>query len=260
MGRRWSQDDIAYLKDNYGALSLKTLCLHLGRSEISIRLMADRLQLGRWYHNLESITVNELAKALSVDYNTIKNWGNNYGLPWKEKRFDEFYIKTIKIEDFWSWAETNRNMIEWDKFEKYLLGSEPAWVDEARKAKVLEKDRSMKKKSWSKSEDEKLLWMLNQHRFTYPQISAELGRTHGAIKRRMHDLGIKLRPIYLDNKRKYSQEEIDTILSMYQKGYCFKVIAAKLNRSEAGVRGKVERMGYTFDNRVLKKPEEVMSK
>ena len=255
MLRHWTQEEITYLQDNYGTLLLSTLCAHLGRTEASIQNKVAHLKLGRWYHNLEAITLNELANALNVSYTTAKNWHKNYGLPAKLKRFDKSYFRVVKIEEFWHWAEKNKNMIEWDKFEKHLLGAEPDWCGEARKAKVLEQDRSKKKTAWSKDEDEKLIWMLKQYKFTYPQICEELGRTHGAVKRRMFDLNIKLRPIYLDNTKPYSEEEISTILDMYQKGYSFKVIATKLNRSEAGVRGKVERMGYSFKNRVLKKME-----
>lgn len=255
MIRYWTQEEITYLQDNYGVLSLSTLCAKLNRSEASIQNKVVRLKLGRWYHNLESITLNELANALSIDFGTAKNWYENYGMPAKLKRFDKSYFHVIRIEDFWSWAEKNKNMIEWDRFEKHLLGAEPDWVEDARKAKVLDRDRSKKKASWSKDEDAKLVWLLMQHKFTYPEICQELGRTHGAVKRRMYDLKIKLRPVYLDNHRPYSKDEITTILDMYQKGYGFKVIAAKLNRSEAGVRGKVERMGYSFKNRVLTKME-----
>lgn len=255
MIRYWTQEEIAYLKDNYGALSLSTLCANLGRSEASIQNKVARLKIGRWYHNLEAITLNELAKAISIDFATAKNWYENYGMPAKLKRFNKSHFHVVKIEDFWCWAEKNKNMIEWDRFEKYILGAEPDWVDEARRAKVLERDRSKKKLAWSKDEDTKLVWLLMQHKFTYSEICEELGRTHGAVKRRIRDLNLKLRPVYLDNHRPYSDEEISKIFEMYQKGYGFKVIAAKLNRSEAGVRGKVERMGYSFKNRVLTKVE-----
>ncbi|MFR3687048.1 MAG: hypothetical protein ACLTXM_18665 [Enterococcus sp.] len=255
MVRHWTQEETCYLQDHYGVLTLATLSAQMNRSEAAIKNKVVRLKIGRWYHNLEGITLNELANALGIWYTTANNWYKNYGLPAKLKRFDKDYFHVVKIEEFWRWAEKHKNMIEWDKCEKHILGAEPEWVDEARKAKVLERDRSKKKTAWSKDEDEKLLWMLKQHKFTYPQISEELGRTHGAVKRRMRDLNIKLRPIYLDNTKPYSEEEIVTILDMYKKGYCFKVIAAKLDRSEAGVRGKVERMGYTFKNRVLEKKE-----
>ena len=254
--RHWTEEETQILVENYGQVTMKILLTKLDRSEVAIQNKVARLKLGRWFHNLDDPTLSEFSKYTNISYATLLRWSELYGLPLKKRRLKDFYIKIINLNDFWRWAEKNKNMIEWDKVEKYCLGAEPNWVQIARNAAIKSKDKSMKKIEWSKDEDEKLLWMLKQHRFTYPQIAKELGRTHGAIKRRMQHLKTKLRPVYLDNKRKYTQEEVDLILDMYQKGNSFRIIAEKLDRSEAGVRGKLERMGYKFENRVLKKEGE----
>ncbi len=252
-GFGWSQQDIEYLEDNYGQVSMKHLMEKLDRSESAITNKVSRLGLGRWYHNLDEVTLHELALGISTDYKSLVRWAERYGFPIRKKRLKKHYIRVVRIDEFWKWAEKNKNMIEWSKFEPRILGAEPDWVTVARNAATKSNDKSVKKIAWSKDEDEKLLWMLKQHKYTYPQIAEELSRTHGAVKRRISDLGIKLRPLYLDNHRKYTDQEIKNIISMYKDGHSFKTIAAKFGRSEAGVRGKIERMGYTFDNRVLQK-------
>ena len=251
--RHWTDEEVEILKENYGQVTLRSLMTKLDRSEGAIVNKVAKLKLGRWYHNLENPTANEFSKATGIATATLIRWSKYYGFPIKEKRLREHYVKTINIDDFWKWAKTHKNMIEWDKVEKYILGAEPDWVQSARDAAFKAKDKSVKRMNWTKGDDEKLIWMLKQYKYTYPQIAKELGRTHGAIKKRMTDKGIKLRPIYLENKKRYTNEEVELILDMYQKGNSFKVIAEILNRSEAGVRGKIERMGYVFKNRVIQK-------
>lgn len=248
--RHWTEAEKSFLQDNYGFLTIESLQKKLDRSECAIQNQVARMKLGRWYSNLEGVTQNEFAKALNVHHGTVTNWNQNYGLPIRMKRLKKDYFKIIMLDDFWKWAQDHKNMIEWDKVEKHILGAEPDWVRHARDAAIIAKNKSVKKIPWSKDDDTKLLWMLNQHKFTYAEIATELNRTHGGIKRRITDLGIKLRPVYRENHKKYSQEEIDCIVSMYQAGHSFQKIAEKLDRSEAGVRGKLERMGYTFNNRV----------
>jgi hypothetical protein len=96
--------------------------------------------------------------------------------------------------------------------------------------------------------------MLNAYKYTYPEISQRLNRTEGSIKKRISNLGIKARPVRLENHTRYTAEEIELIVSLFDKGYCFEDIAARIGKSAQGVRGKLERMGYKFKNRVPIKP------
>lgn len=254
--RYWTEEEQEYLQDNYGRFTMEHLRKNIGRSESAIKNKVVQMKLGRWYANLEGVTQNEFAEALNVHHQTITNWNQNYGLPVRTKRCRKSYFKIIMIDDFWKWAENHKNMIEWDKVEKHILGAEPDWAKHARDAAIIAKNKSIKKIPWTKDDDAKLLWMLKQHKFTYNEIASELQRTHGGVKRRIRDLGIKLRPVYRDNHKKYTQEEIDYIVAMYQEGHSFQTIAEKLNRSEAGIRGKLERIGFSFNNRVLNKKME----
>lgn len=251
--RGWTERELETLTENYGKRSIEWLTCNLDRSESAIKNKVARLKLGRWYHNLEEISFNQLAEALNVSNNTLSNWGVNYGLPVKQRRTFDTKFKIVDLDDFWKWAERNKHMIEFDKIDKHILGAEPKWVEEARNQAfktVHGIGKSYKKTQWSEDDDVYLKHLLEQHKYTYPEISEKLSRSHGAIKRRMHDLRIKERPIYLDNHKKYSSDEIDFIFEMLDKGSGFSTIAKELKRSEAGVRGKIERLGYKFENRV----------
>ena len=253
--RKWTQEEIEYLEDKYGTVKIETISKKLNRSVSAIANKVSRMNLGRWYTLQDGVTMGELSKATTITHGTLRNWTEHYEMPFRKKsiRQSDFYI--INLDDFWKWAETHKQMVEWDKIERLAIGPEPHWVNEARKAKVIDKDLSAKKIPWTSSDDEKLKWMLKQYKFTYPEISKELNRTHGAIKRRMSDLNLKMRPIPMPKKKVYSEEEVQEILNLYNAGYGFKFIAREFDRSEAGVRSKIERMGYTFSNRVLVKSE-----
>ncbi|MCO5525151.1 helix-turn-helix domain-containing protein [Enterococcus faecalis] len=254
--RKWTSEEIEYLSENYGSTTMETLVKVLERTPSAIKNKVARLNLGRWYSNAYDVNLNEFAIAMNVTHQTLTRWSKLYDFPISRKRFQKTYFHFVVLEDFWKWAEKHKNIVQWNKLEKHLLGAEPEWVDEMRTSKFRSTDLSTKKKKWSKDEIEKLRWMLNQYKFTYPEICQELGRSHGAVKRKIHDLGIKQRPVYLPNTKKYSTEEVNEILRLYEKGYSFKQISTKLGRSEAGVRGKIERMGYTFTNKLMKASEE----
>jgi hypothetical protein len=54
----------------------------------------------------------------------------------------------------------------------------------------------------------------------------------------------------LENHRKWTAEEVELLFEMLDKGYGYNNIAATMNRSELGVRGKLERMNYQRETAV----------
>ncbi|MEC5271767.1 MULTISPECIES: hypothetical protein [Bacillaceae] len=51
--------------------------------------------------------------------------------------------------------------------------------------------------------------MVCSYQFMYPEIAKSLNQTEGAVKRRLNVLGIKARPVWLNNNIKYTEEEIE---------------------------------------------------
>lgn len=252
-GRAWTEEDLYYLQDNWGSVSIKGIARRLGRSVNAVKLKAGRIGLSDPRLHYDGITLNQLADALGISYTILKNWINLYDLPAKQKLFAvKERVLVITYEDFWKWSEKNKQMLDFSRVERLSLGPEPDWVDEKRKADQLRKLYVPKPHNtpWTKSDDRKLISMLNQFKYTYPEIAAELKRSQGAIKRRIWDLKLKARPVRLPNHIKYTEEEEKTIIDMLEKGYCFDTIAAHLNRSTLAIRGKAERMGYRFKNGV----------
>lgn len=151
-------------------------------------------------------------------------------------------FRVIDIDDFWKWAEKNKSILDFSRFEKYTLGAEPDWVDIKRKAdfEKLQK-HGEHNAAWTSAEDNRLRYLLDKGTYTYTDLARELRHSEGAVKRRILDLKIDKRPVRAPS-RKWTEEEIETLCKMVDQGYDFTLIAEKLNRTELATRGKYERL------------------
>lgn len=239
--KSWPKEQVDYLEEKWGVISIPQIAKHLGRSVNAIKLKAQRIGLGRHIHSGEYITFNQLAVALGKSFSQVKGRWVPRGLPIKYKKSINKSYRIIYLDDFWKWAENHKDLLDFSAFEENTLGKEPSWVSEKRKADFYASRYITT--PWTKDEDALLISMLKAYRYGYHDISIALRRTGGAIKRRMQDLNIKLRPIKADNHNPWTEEEVRILLDMRTKGYGYEVIAERLgSRSALAVRGKEERM------------------
>ncbi|WP_342435943.1 hypothetical protein NSS79_20690 [Paenibacillus sp. FSL L8-0436] len=255
MGRakNWTQEELEYLQDRWGTSSLKSISLRLGRSIEAIKLKAGRMGLKDSRMSFDGITVNQLSLALDKSYNQIvRYWIPQYGFPARRKIFaSSARVLVIGYEDFWKWAEQHKEMINLAKMEPNLLGAEPAWAKVKRRADKMRSQKTYQGVHWTPDEDQRLVQVLRTRGMTYPEVAKLFDRSEAAVKRRLHDLGVKMRPVRLENHIKYTADEVQTLLRMAQEGYSFETIAQELGKSALGVRGKLERMGFEFKRRKL---------
>lgn len=234
---QWTAEEIAQLDERWGNSPIPRIAADLGRSVNAVKLKAGRLGLGRHIHSGVYISLNQLAKAVGREYSIVANW-TKYGLPVRGKKSLRKTYKVIFIEDFWEWAEKHKPLMQFDKIEPLVLGAEPAWVADARRADFEGKTTRAK---WTSFEDENLVHMLNQYRFSIGEIASALNRTEGAVKRRIYDLGLRQRPVRQPNRR-WTKSQINTMLDMLSRGYSFEQIGVQLGRTGSAVRGKYEQL------------------
>ena len=246
--RNWTKEEIEYLQDNYGQLSYGTLAKNLNRSSNAINVMARRLELGAFLECGDYVTWNQLLIALGYgnsgyNYKMI-SWAKNRDFPVHYKRVNKNRFKVVYLDEFWEWAEKNQDLLDFSRFEENDLGAEPDWVKRKRK---LDFKKSMKYKQtpWTKQEDEKLRRLVSQHRYTYDDISKKLGRTCGAVQRRLCDLGIKDRPIKADNHNPWGEDDLQLLGELIKHGYNYDLIAEEIGRSSKAIRGLVYRYYIT---------------
>lgn len=259
-GKTWRKEEVEYLNDSWGAVRIQSIADKLNRSLNSVKLKAHKLGLGDARFHFDGITLFQLSYALGTSYSVLRGWVKKYEFPAQRKVFTKTNrVAVVRFEDFWKWAEVNKAMIDFSRMEKNTLGPEPEWVTVKRDADTIKK-RHIKKShnhSWSDEEDRLLRSMINAYRFSYPEIAGRIKRSEGAVKRRLKDLGIKGRPVRMNNHVKYSSDEVVLMEQLLDAGYCLEDIATRINKSALGVRGKFERMGYTFMNGVPSKKAKV---
>ena len=241
MPAAWPKEEAEYLERNWGSVSIPAIAKKFNRSVNAVKLKARRMGLGRHIHSGEYITLSQLLQALKVSYSTWTNggWGK-HGLPVKTKKSIKRCFRVIYLEDFWTWAEHHKMLVDFARVERNSLGPEPPWVADKRKADLAAK--KYKKTSWSPEEDARLINLLNTFQYSYREISIKLGRKESAIKRRMIDLKLMQRPLKADNHNPWMPEEKEILMDMYYKGYISEIIAEKINRSALAINGKIERL------------------
>lgn len=258
MGKKWSEEEIQYLCDNWGSKSIGTITRRLKRSKSAILNKATRLKLGAFLEASEYVSFNQLLTTLGVaggGYKSI-SWVKNRDFPVRTKRVDKNTYKVVYIEDFWKWAEKNKDFLNFSKFSEYSLGKEPAWVKDKRKLDF-EKNTKYIKTPWTAVEDSRLKYLLEQYKYTYMDLSKMFRRTNGAIQRRICELGIKARPLKANNQIKWTAAEFALLDELIKDGYGYELISEKIGRSAKAIRGRVYCM-YSTEN--LDKVRTAMSK
>lgn len=242
--KNWRKEEISYLEEFWGVVSVEHIAKKINRSVTAIRLKASRLKLGPFLLAGEYITFNQLVKTITgnnaYSYH-LKSWQKNRKFPVHYKRINEKRVRIVYLNEFWKWAEKNRSFIDFSKMEPLSLGKEPEWVDEQRR-KDYRAFSLQRKDPWTAAEDSKLLYLLEKQEYGYKEISKMLHRSAGAIQRRCNDLGTKYRPVKADNhsaESAWTEEDYEILVEGIKNGDSYTVIGNMLDKSEKAVRGKV---------------------
>lgn len=241
---KWSQGDIDYLSDKWGTVSLKSIAKKLNRSENAVLLKVQRLELGAFLESGEYVTWNQFLIALGIQggsgYKQI-SWVQNRTFPLKNKKVRNCSFKVVYVEDFWIWAEQNKDFLDFSKFEENALGKEPAWVKSKRKHDFI-KNKAYKNTPWTKTEEAKLEKLLKDFNYTYLDLSRIFQRSTGAIQRRICDLNLKERPLKADNHVKWTDSEYEILYRLIDDGFGYEYMQDVIGKSAKAIRGRV----YSF--------------
>lgn len=243
--RTWTPEEITYLRENWGTVSVKTMCKRLQRTEAAIITKSNKLGLGAYLDSGDYITLNQLLIAVTgttaaYSYKQT-SWVKNRGLPVHTKLIKEKRVRIVYLEEFWEWAEKNRSFLDFSKMEPLALGEEPEWVAEQRR-KDYQAFAIQRKDPWTPDEDSRLKMLLKQHKYGYAELSEMLHRSAGAIQRRCTDLGVKERPVKADNHGKestWTDADFSTLAEGIRRGDSYTMIGRAIGKSEKAIRGKV---------------------
>lgn len=242
MSKKWTKEDVEYLTEKWGNVSIPSLAKKLNRSVNAVKLKAGRLNLGPMLENGAYVTLNQLAIALTGgNFSSYckKSWIENRGMPVHSKKVIKNTFKIVYLDEFWKWAEKNRSFLDFSKMEPLTLGKEPAWVNEQRK-KDYKSNALQRKDRWTPYEDDKLRYLLKQQKYGYAEVAEILYRSEGAIQRRCMDLGIRERPVKADIGGNLWTDDMYCIITKgIKNGDSYSLIANRIGKSEKAVRGKV---------------------
>lgn len=242
MNRTWTKEEVEYLKEKWGNVSIPILAKKLNRSVNAVKLKAGRLNLGPMLENGAYVTLNQLAIALTgKNFSSYckKSWIENRGMPVHNKKVIKNTFKIVYLDEFWKWAEKNRSFLDFSKMETLTLGKEPEWGNEQRK-KDYTSNALQRKDKWTPYEDDKLRYLLKQQKYGYAEVAEILHRSEGAIQRRCADLGIRERPVKADICGNLWTDDMYRIIAKgIKNGDSYSLIANRIGKSEKAVRGKV---------------------
>lgn len=244
MGKKpnWTQEEIDYLQDKWGSISIQTISGHLGRSIYSIKIKVNKLGLPGFLESGDYVSFNQLYSTVTgnkaVNSYQTKSWIENRGFPVRYKRVNKSKFRVVYLNDFWEWAEKNQSFLDFSKFEKHSLGAEPEWVDKKRKQDI-EKANKFKSTPWTEEENLMLTSLLKTYKYTWTELSEKMHRTIGGISKQIYILGLKERPLREPPHSKWTDEQLDILKESIFSGDNYTTMADKIGKSEKAIRGKV---------------------
>lgn len=194
----WTPAEEEYLQDRWGKASISAIAKKLGRSAVAVRCHATKLGLGGVLLAGDYITLSQLICAVTGSTKNYsykpESWVKKRGLPVHTKCVGNDRFRVVYLDEFWAWAEQNRSFLDFSKMEPLILGKEPDWVVQQRRIDTMS-GANQRKDPWTPFEDQRLRYLLKQHKYTWAEMARDIGRSEGAIQRRCNDLGIKDRPV-----------------------------------------------------------------
>lgn len=236
---RWSEEEKQYLEENWGKYSISHIANKLNRTVNGVKIKAYKMGLGNFLEAGDYITLRQFMIAIGKkgsESDTLTRLIRD-GFPIHYKKIVSKSVRIVYLKEFWEWAEKNQTKIDFANFKEGTFGAEPSWVKVKRRNDI--RKSKVNTKPWTKDEDERLKYYLNQFKYSYMDLSKMLNRTCGAIQRRVLNLGIKARPIKIDNHIKWTEKEFDILANLIKERCSYAEMQEILGKSDKAIRGKV---------------------
>jgi plasmid maintenance system antidote protein VapI len=183
--KHWTKEQDEFLLNNIGILGYEAIASSqiIQKKATSVKCRVRDLKLGDALLHADFITKTYLARTLEIDVKVVSRWIENHGLRSVKKVVAlEKVVASINLDDFWKWAEQNKNLINWKKFKEGDLGAEPDWTLKAREDYRKNTPKNCNKE-WSNEEDA-LLQSYYKLGKTYKEMAELMGRSQQSVSRR----------------------------------------------------------------------------
>lgn len=123
----WTQEEVEFLRDSWGVLSISSICRQLNRSLKSIKSKANRIGLEPLRNSFDDdITITEFAEYMGISRYRIYYF-HKRGLKMKRKKLsNKTSMYMISIKDALKFLEEHQNLFDAAKIDDCLFLPEPA--------------------------------------------------------------------------------------------------------------------------------------
>lgn len=172
--RPWTEKEVQYMERNYERQPAAVTAARLKRTIFSVRHKAKTLKLNAYVTDLYSASM--IAKCFDVNVSVVLRWINKYGLKATTINYSTQVRYLIDADDFWTWAEANKPLVNWANYTLLTILPEPGWVEEER-ANSHTKRHHMPVMLNEKNEIREML----RNGLSYEDISKKVGRTRYGV-------------------------------------------------------------------------------
>lgn len=186
--RYWTDEEVNYLLDNYGIVSMQRLMDVLNRSETAIRLKYyDMFGTYDFHSSSGTLTARQVAKVLGVSDSTLCIWIKNLNFPAAQKmrtrnKKDARYEYYIEPKKAWDWVKKNKERINFAHVKRKDMLPEPDWLDD--EIKKAQQNFLKRPTAWTEREDE-IAFSLMKMGVNYREIAKHLNRPEKGTQRRL---------------------------------------------------------------------------
>ena len=173
--REWTQEEEDYLEKYYEKRGSDFIAKKFNRSKQSIKRKAQSIGVNAYVGT--ELYVKQISYAFNCDSRVINRWIDKLGLPCREFYRGQTKFRTIDVKKFWKWAENHKDIVPFNKYERYSLLPEPVWIRDAMKDNMNNNHR----KSIS-SYDKMIVIRMKKDGKTFKEIATALNRTEHAVK------------------------------------------------------------------------------
>lgn len=173
MRKSWSKEEELYMERRYIRQPVERTAKFLNRTIPSVKRKAAKMQLN---HYTDYFGAKTIANCFDCDVSVVIRWIQKLHLPCKIVSCSTQTRYLIDPEEFWIWAEKNRNKINWSKYKKMSICPEPKWLNEE-----IEKYSVGNHRRKYTSEDIIRVKNMLHKGMTYSEIASQMGRTYYGI-------------------------------------------------------------------------------
>lgn len=134
----WSIEEEEYLEKYYDKYPIEHIAKKFGRTVASVKDKAYSMCL---VHYNETISFKELSRCFETDISVIKRWKRKFNMPCREMKCGTAIHYLVKPDEFWKWAEGNKDIIPWERYTDLSILPQPDYVRElTREARRVKKN------------------------------------------------------------------------------------------------------------------------